>query len=297
MLADPRAQALTVHFAGQWLQLDRLQTVEPDRKLFPEFDDALEAAMRTETRMFLAAIINEDRSLLDLVDTDFTFVNERLARHYGIPGVKGDAFRRLALNGNRRGGLLTQASILTLTSNPTRTSPVKRGKWILENILGAPPAAPPPGVSELNEQTITSGSLREQLEQHRQDARCAACHRKMDAIGFAFENFDAIGRWRTHDGAFLIDASGALPNGRTFDGPTQLQALLSGELKGDFLRCLTEKMLAYALGRELEYYDEPAVAKILDALEGNGSRCSTLVLEIILSEPFRKRRGLRRGAV
>ncbi len=232
----------------------------------------------------------------DLVDADFTFVNGPIARHYGIPGVKGDAFRRVALSGNRRGGLLTHASILTLTSNPTRTSPVKRGKWILENILGAPPAAPPPGVPELDGQAITSGSLRERLARHGQDARCAACHRKMDALGFAFENFDAVGRWRTKDGAFPIDASGVLPNGRKFDGPTQLQALLRGELRDDFLRCLTEKMLAYALGRELEYYDEPAVHKILDALEGNGYRFSTLVLEISRSEPFRKRRGRRKGA-
>jgi len=297
MLADPKVRALTEHFAGQWLQLDKLQTVEPDQLLFPEFDDALKSAMSTETRMFLATIIAEDRSLLDLVDADFTFVNGRLAQLYGIADVEGEAFRRVALDGNRRGGLLTQASILTLTSNPNRTSPVKRGKWILQNILGAPPAAPPPGVSGLGEEANTSGSLREQLERHRRDERCAACHQKMDALGFAFENFDAIGRWRTRDGEFLIDGSGTLPDGQTFDGPRQLQALLRSELKDDFLRCLTEKMLAYALGRELEYYGEPAVRTILDALEQNGYRFSTLVLEIILSEPFRKRRGRRREAM
>ena len=293
MLADPKTRALTEHFAGQWLQLDKLQTVELDRQRFPEFENTRDA-MLTETRMFLAAIVKEDRSLLDFIDADFTFVNGRIARHYGIPDVKGDAFRRVTLSGNRRGGLLTHASILTLTSNPTRTSPVKRGKWILENILGAPPAAPPPGVSRLDPQTDTSGSLRERLGRHSQNASCAACHRKMDALGFAFENFDAIGRWRAKDGAVPIDASGVLPNGRKFDGPTQLQALLRGELKDDFLRCLTEKMLAYALGRELEYYDEPAVRKILDALTRSGYRFSTLVLEISRSEPFRKRRGRRR---
>jgi formylglycine-generating enzyme required for sulfatase activity len=296
MLADPRALALTDHFAGQWLQLDKLRTAEPDPRLYPEFDDALADDMRTETRMFLTAMIQEDRSLLDMVDTDFTFVNERLARHYGLADVRGDAFRRVKLSGKRRGGLMQQASILTLTSNPDRTSPVKRGKWLLENILGAPPAAPPPGVSELDGQDLSSASLRERLERHRADAHCAACHQKMDALGFAFENFDAIGRWRTQDGTGPIDASGVLPDGRAFDGAVELQALLRGELKDDFLRCLTEKMLAYALGREIEYYDEPAVVKILSSLEENGYRFSTLVIGIIHSEPFRKRRGRRRIA-
>ena len=295
MLADPRARALTEHFAGQWLQLGRLKSAEPDRQLFPEFDDGLLEDMRTETGMFLAAIVAEDRSLLDLVDTDFTFVNGRLARLYGIADVGGDGFRRVALDGKRRGGLLTQASILTLTSNPTRTSPVKRGKWILENILGAPPAAPPPGVSELDEQAITSGSLRERLEQHRQVASCAACHGRMDSLGFAFENFDPIGRWRTQDGAHAIDASGTLPDGRAFDGAAQLQALLRTELTDDFLRCMTEKTLAYALGRELEYFDEPAVRGILDALDQSGHRFSILVRGVVRSMPFRYRRGWRGG--
>ena len=295
MLADPKAEALTGNFADVWLQLDKLRVFAADPELFPEFDERLKQAMQTETRMFLAAVVEEDRSLLDLLDADFTFVNQRLAAHYGIGGVQGDAFRRIRLSGKRRGGLLTHASVLTLTSNPTRTSPVKRGKWILENILGAPPAAPPPGVSELDEQAITAGSLREQLEQHAQDQRCAACHRKMDALGFGLENFDTIGRWRTGDGGAPIDASGVLPGGQKFDGSTQLQALLRGPLKDEFLRCLTEKMLAYALGREVEYFDEPTIQKTLDALAEDGYRFSRLVLEITHSEPFRKRRGRRRG--
>jgi formylglycine-generating enzyme required for sulfatase activity len=297
MLADPRARALSEHFAGQWLQLGRLDEVEPDPQLFPEFDQDLLEDMRRETRMFLAAIVAEDRSLLDLVDADFTFVSGRLARFYGISDVRGEGFRRVTLDGDRRGGLLTQASILTLTSNPNRTSPVKRGKWVLENILGAPPAAPPPGVSALDERALASGSLREQLEHHRRDASCAACHARMDALGFAFENFDPIGRWRTRDGAHSIDPSGTLPGGRRFDGAAQLQALLRTDLAPEFLRCLTEETLAYALGRELEYFDEPAVRGILDALDEGDHRFSILVRGVVRSEPFRKRRGWRGEAL
>ncbi len=296
MLEGPKATALTEHFGEAWLQLGLLRNAAPDKGIFSGFDDALREDMETETRLFLAAIAREDRSILDLVDANFTFVNPRLARHYGMKDVAGDGFRRVALDGGPRGGLLTHASVLTLTSNPNRTSPVKRGKWVLQNILGAPPAAPPPGASVLDESdaVVASGSFRARLEQHRKNPRCASCHRKMDALGFAFENFDAIGRWRTEDGGFPIDASGTLPGDVNFRGPRELRALLRGDLREAFVRCFTEKMLAYALGREVEHYDEPAVEKIIGALRTSGYRFSTLVIEVIRSEPFRKRRGRRK---
>lgn len=299
MLKDPKGTALTEHFGATWLQLGQLRNSAPDKGLFPDFDDALREDMETETRMFLSAIAREDRSILDIVDADFTFVNARLARHYGMKEVTGDGFRRVTWGDGPRGGLLSHASVLTLTSNPNRTSPVKRGKWILQNILGAPPAAPPPGASVLDEgdAAVASGSFRARLEHHRKNPRCASCHRKMDALGFAFENFDAIGRWRTEDGGFPIDAVGTLPGDITFDGPRALRALVRGHMRDAFVRCLTEKMLGYALGRELEYYDEPAVEKIIQVLRTSGYRFSTLVVEVIRSEPFRKRRGRRKGTM
>ncbi len=298
MLKDRKARAFTEHFAGQWLQLPKLQSAEPDKRRFPEFDDALRDAMRTETQMFFTAIVREDRSLLELIDADFTFLNGRLARHYGIAGVEGDEFRRVALGETLRGGLLMQASVLTLTSNPDRSSPVKRGKWIMETILGTPPPPPPPGVSELDdqEQAVASGSFRERMEQHRRNPSCALCHTKMDALGFAFENFDAIGRWRSTDGTFPIDPSGILPGGQKFEGPRQLKAILRGPRKHEFIRCFTEKMLASALGRELEYYDEPTLEQTVHALSQNGYKFSTLVVKIVTSNPFLKRRGRRKGS-
>jgi hypothetical protein len=292
MLKDPKAKALVENFAVQWLQLRNLQTVTPDPKLFPQFDDKLRAAMLKETELFFEAVMREDRNILDLIDADFTYVNERLARHYGIDGVYGDEFRRVSLAGKPRGGLLTQASILTVTSNPTRTSPVKRGKWVLEQILGTPPPPPPPNVPELatDEKAQLTGSLRQRMEQHRINPNCAVCHTNMDALGFAFENFDAVGAFRTNDGAFPIDPSGTLPDGKSFQGPAELKTMLKGK-KELFSRCLTEKMLTYALGRGVESYDRPAVEAILAALARNDYRFSRLVLEIVQSEPFRLRRG------
>jgi hypothetical protein len=292
MLKDPKAQALIENFAVQWLQLRNLQTITPDPKLFPTFDDRLRAAMLKETELFFGAIVREDRSILDLIDADFTFVNGRLARHYGIDGVYGDEFRRVSLAGKPRGGLLTQASILTVTSNPTRTSPVKRGKWVLEQILGTPPPPPPPNVPELatDEKAQLKGSLRQRMEQHRVNPNCAVCHTNMDALGFAFENFDAVGAFRTKDGTFPIDPSGTLPDGKSFQGPAELKTILKGK-KELFSRCLTEKMLTYALGRGVESYDRPTVEAITAALAKNGYRFSSLVLEIVKSEPFRLRRG------
>jgi hypothetical protein len=274
------------NFAGQWLTLRNLQSMTPDPKRFPTFDDGLRTAMVRETELFFEAIVREDRSILDLLDADFSFVNERLAKHYGIGGIQGKEFQRVKLPANR-GGILTQASILTLTSNPTRTSPVKRGKWVLEQILGTPPPPPPPDAGELkeDEKAELSGSLRQRMEQHRAKPSCAGCHNRMDPLGFAFENFDAIGAWRTRDGNFPIDPSGVLPDGRAFAGPAELKIILKGQ-KDLFARCLAEKMLTYALGRGLEYYDRCAVDKIVGALAHRNYRFSTLLVEVVKSEPF-----------
>jgi hypothetical protein len=250
--------------------------------------------MLQETEMFFEAVMKEDRSILDFIDADFTFLNERLAKHYGIAGVKGDHFRRVALKDGIRGGVLTQASILTITSNPTRTSPVKRGKWILENILGTPPPPPPPEVPELSEdkKAVLSGSLRQRMEKHRANPSCAICHQRMDPLGFGFENFDAIGAWRTRDGKFPIDPSGTLPGGKTFKGPRELKAILKTKEK-EVARCLTEKMLTYALGRGLEGFDKCAVDDIAGKLGKERYKFTSLVLNIVKSDPFQMRRGKR----
>jgi hypothetical protein len=264
--------------------------------------------MIQETKLFFAEIVREDRSILDLIDADYTYINAPLSWHYGIRDtagnywgqkepmrsggkpIRGNDFIRIKLLGSMRGGLLTQASILTVTSNPTRTSPVKRGKWVLEQLLGTPPPPPPPDVPELDAKKLLTGSLRQQMEQHRKNPACASCHAKMDPLGFAFENFDAIGKFRSQDGKFPIDASGTLPGGKTFDGPAELKAVLKGK-KDLVARCLVEKMLTYALGRGLESYDTPAVEAIVAALAKNDYRFSTLVTEISKSLPFRMRRG------
>jgi hypothetical protein len=292
LLASPRSKAFVENFALQWLQLRNLRTFTPDPKLFPEFDERLRAAMFKETELFFGAILREDRSILDLLDADFTFVNGRLAKHYGISGVYGEEFRRVKLTDGLRGGLLAQASILTVTSNPTRTSPVKRGKWVLEQVLGTPPPDPPPNVPELpvDEKAQLTGSLRQRMEQHRANPNCAVCHTQMDAMGFAFENFDAVGAFRAKDGNFAIDPSGTLPGGLSFRGLAELKTILRGK-KELFARCLTEKMLTYALGRGLEPYDRSTVEAILAALARDNYRFSALVIGIAQSEPFRLRRG------
>ncbi|MEX2176828.1 MAG: DUF1592 domain-containing protein [Pirellulaceae bacterium] len=287
MLKDDKSAALVQNFAGQWLTLRKLDQVSPDKTEFPLWDDSLRRAMRRETELFFEAILREDRSIFDFLNADFTFVNGRLAYHYGISGVLGREFQRVAVPPNR-GGLLTQASILTITSNPTRTSPVKRGKWVLEQLLGTPPPPPPPDIPELPPKGELKGSLRKVMEQHRENAICASCHARMDPIGFAFENYDAIGSWREKDGEFPIDASGQLPDGQAFRGPGELKTILQGK-KELFARALTEKMLTYALGRGLEYYDKCAVDEIVAKLEKNDYRLSKLVAETIRSEPFQKR--------
>jgi hypothetical protein len=292
MLRDPKARALVDNFAAQWLQIRNLKTVNPDRALFPAFDDALRSAMMAETELFVGAVIQDDRSVLDLIDADFTFVNERLARHYGLPDVRGDHFRKVSLQGTARGGLLTQASILTVTSNPTRTSPVKRGKWILEQILGTPPPPPPPDVPELKDDRNgpLTGTLRQRMEQHRANPACASCHARMDPLGFGFENFDAIGAWRDKDGLARVDPSGVLPSGQSFQGPLELKAILKARDR-EFAHCLAEKLLTYAIGRGVEYYDACAVDKVVDEAASQGFRFSRLVLAIVRSDPFQKRKG------
>ena len=292
MLKDPKSRALVDNFAGQWLQLRNLKNFSPDPVLFPKFDENLRTAMQKETELFFLAVMREDRSILEFIDSDFTFLNERLANHYGIAGVKGGEFQRVTLTGKERGGVLTQASVLAVTSNPTRTSPVKRGKWILENILGTPPPPPPPDAGELSEdkKIVQSASLRQRMEQHRANPSCATCHQRMDPLGFGFENFDAIGAWRERDGQFPVDSAGVLPGGQSFKGPAELKAILKSQSEL-VSRCLTEKMLTYALGRGLESYDKCALDQITAELPKKGHKFSALVIEIVKSDPFLMRRG------
>ena len=291
MLRDPRSHALTKHFAGQWLQLRNLKNIAPDKGMFPAFDEPLRAAMRQETERYFESIVKEDRSILEFLDSDYTFVNDRLAKHYGLPESGNGDFRRVKLPDGRRGGLMGQASILSVTSNPTRTSPVKRGKWVLEQLLGTPPPPPPPGVPDLKDEhgAQLTGTLRQRMEQHRANPNCATCHAKMDPLGFGLENFDAVGAWREKDGPFPIDPSGKLPNGRAFDGPKGLREILRGKDK-EFTRCLSEKLLTYALGRGLEEPDRCAVDKIAEGVATDGHKFSRLVAEIVRSDPFRKRK-------
>jgi hypothetical protein len=241
--------------------------------------------------MFFEAVVKEDRRVLDFLDGRFSFVNADLAKLYGIPGVTGDQFRRVWLTGDQRRGILTQASILTVTSNPTRTSPVKRGKWVLEQFLGTPPPPPPPGVGKLPDDRRRGrlvGTLRQRMEQHRKDPMCASCHARMDPIGFGMENFDAIGRWRTLDGGLPIDASGELPGGQKFNGPAELISILKSK-QSQFVRCLTEKMLTYALGRGLESYDHCNVDRMAQNIAAHGYHFTALIAEVVKSDPFRKR--------
>jgi hypothetical protein len=290
MLDDPRADALVANFAGQWLQLRNVETVKPDPGLLP-FDEALRQALLTETTLFVSSIFREDRSLLDLLAADYTFVNQRLAEHYGIPRVYGSQFRRVTLTDVNRHGLLGQGSVLTVTSYPNRTSVVQRGKWILENLLGTPPPPPPADVPELV--AVAHGkalSMREQMQLHRANPTCAACHSRMDPIGFALENYDAVGRWRGEDAGAPIDASGKLPDGTEFQGPAGLRDLLLTRYRDDFLRTATEKLLTYALGRGVEYYDSPTIRSINRDAARHNYKVSSWILAIVNSTPFQMRR-------
>ena len=292
MLADPRARTLTTNFAGQWLHLRNLDAARPDARLLPDFDDNLRQGFRRETELLFESILEEDRSIVDLLRADYTFVNERVARHYGLPGVYGDHFRRIDLSeGSPRAGLLGHGSILTVTSYATRTSPVLRGKWILETLLGTPPPPPPPNVPPLDETRSNTRivSMREKMVAHRQNPQCAACHQIMDPAGLSMENFDAIGRWRDVEGGVAIDATGSLPGGEDFDGVAGLRAALL-ERPGVFAGVAVEKLLTYALGRGLDHADAPAVRAILRSAEAEGYRLSSLILGIVDSTPFTWRR-------
>ena len=290
MLLDAKAHALIENFGGQWLQVRKLESVKPDRKRFPEFDEYLRLSMRRETELFFESIVREDRSILDFIDSNYTYLNERLARLYNVPNVQGTEFRRVQFSADsHRGGLLGQASVLTISSYANRTSPVLRGKWVLENLVGAPPPPHRP-TFECDETKLgLSSSMREQLEQHRKNPICASCHTSMDPLGFGLENFDAIGGWRTKDGQFPIDASGTLPDGRSFDGPRGLESILKAQPDA-FTECLARKLLIYALGRGLEPGDDAAVKKIVQTVAADNYRFSSLVLGIVKSEPFQKRR-------
>ena len=292
MLADRRAKALTTNFAEQWLNLRRISVVVPNESDFPDFDVSLREAFAIETQMFVDNVIREDRSAMQLLDADFTFVNDRLAKHYGLPNVGGSRFRRVALAANSpHRGLLGQGSILTVTSHPTRTSPVKRGKWILEQILGSPPPPPPPNVPELKEKQSAGRvlTMRERMIEHRANPYCSGCHSMMDPVGFALENFDAIGRYRAADENLTpVDASGALPDGTKFSNVTEFRAALAKHPER-FLLTLTEKLMTYALGRGMEPYDMPAVRKVVRNASANNYRFSSLVLGIVRSSPFQMR--------
>jgi len=289
MLADPRSRSLVSNFANQWLYLRDLKSANPDVTIFPDFDDNLRQGFQRETEMLFESVMREDRSVLDLLDADYTFVNERLAKHYGIPNVYGPDFRRVPVPSDARRGLLGQGSLLLVTSNANRTSPVIRGKWILENLLGAPPPTPPPDVPNLEEKpTATARSVRERIEQHRANPTCAGCHKIMDPIGLSLENFDAVGRWRAVDEGVKIDASGQLVDGTAIAGPADLRKAMLG--RGDvFVAAMTEKLMMYGVGRETKYYDMPTVRAIMRDAAKNRYRFSDLVLGIVKSQAFQMR--------
>ena len=289
MLADPRSQSLVTNFAGQWLFLRNIARIQPDPAAFPNFDDNLRDALRQETELLIESMLREDKSVVELLDADYTFVNERLAEHYGIAGVYGTEFRRVPVSDENRRGLLGHASILTVTSYPNRTAPTIRGKWVLEQLLGTPPPPPPPNVPSLAEnEGDDSMTMRERMEEHRINPACAACHRVMDPMGFALENFDGLGRWRDTAGSVPIDASGVLPDGTTFNGPGELREVLLGK-KDLFVETFTERLLTYALGRGVEPYDQPVIRKIVRDAKADDHRWSSIILGIVKSVPFQMR--------
>jgi hypothetical protein len=291
MLADPRADALVTNFAGQWLYLRNVRGTTPDKNEFPDFDDNLRQAFERETELFFESIMREDRNVLDLLTADYTFVNERLARHYGIPNVYGSHFRRITVLDEARRGLLGQGSILLVTSHADRTSPVVRGKWVLDNLVGAPPPPPPPDVPPLQDKKDDGmpHSLRERMEEHRSNPGCVTCHKVMDPIGFALENFDAVGAWRTRDAGTPIDASGQLADGTPVNGVVTLREALVGRPE-IFVGTMTEKLLTYAIGRALTYDDMPVVRRVVSEAAGNNNRFSSLIMGIVASAPFQMRK-------
>jgi hypothetical protein len=289
MLDDEKASALLDNFAGQWLFIRALDDHTPDYATFPDFDDALRAAMRTETELFVREFLFGDETLDRLLTADFTFANDRLADHYGLPSPGGATLERVTLTGGERRGLLTQGSLLTVTSFPTRTSPVKRGKWVLEQLLCEPPPPPPPGVEGLTKEDMPTGSLRERMEQHRSNPECAACHTSMDPIGFGFEQYDGIGTFRTRDQSFAIDPSGMLPGGAAFAGPLELAALLASDAR--LPHCMAEQLFIYALGRGPARHDQADLDAIAEGFVAGGHRFRQLAELVATSHAFRYRRG------
>jgi hypothetical protein len=293
MLADPKSAAMVENFAGQWLETRKLTTVNPDPKAFPGYDEALLVDFRKETEMYFEHIMRENRSVLEFLDSDYTFVNDRLAKLYGVQGVWGRKWRKAQLPDRNRGGVITQGSFLTITSNPTRTSPVKRGKWILEQLLNDPPPPPDPNAGTLpddKEGAKLTGTLRQRFELHRSKPACINCHAKMDPLGFGLENFNAVGGWRKEDGGAAVDSSGELPGGVKFSGPAELKKVLLSR-RDQFVRCLTEKLMTYALGRGMDEADQPVIARIAEGVAKQDHRFAALVTEIVKSDPFTRRRG------
>ena len=290
MMKDKKSEAFVVNFAGQWLNLRNLDIAQPDTARFRRFNDPLRYSMKRETEMFISHVVREDKSILDLLDSNYTFLNQALAAHYGLPKVIGTEMRKVDLNSGERGGVLTHASVLTLTSNPTRTNPVKRGKWILEVLLGTPPPPPPPGVEELKDdkKAQLSGTLRQRMEQHRSNPNCAVCHQKLDPLGFGLENYDAVGAWRTKENDQKIDSSGVLPGGEKFDGPKELKSILL-QKKDLFTRNLADRLLTYALGRGMENADRCVVDKIAENAKLGDYKMSVLILEVVRTEAFRSK--------
>ena len=290
MIADEKSAGFVDNFAGQWLQLRNVSLAARDKKYFPDFSSALRKAMRLETEMFFKTLMQEDASILNFLDSDFTYVNEVLAKHYGIEGITGDAMQRIRLEGDQRGGILTQASVLTMTSRYQRTSPVLRGAWILENILGTEPAPPPPDTPSINSNPAKGNkTFRQKIEAHRDSPACMSCHVRMDPLGFAFENYDATGKWRTEELGLPVDSTGVLPTGEAFEGSAQLKAILLAN-PDEFVHCFTEKMLTYALGRGVKEYDRPVVTGITERMPENEYRFQHLIQEIVTSVPFQMRK-------
>jgi hypothetical protein len=288
MLAEPRANTLVSNFVGQWLYLRNIEAVLPDPVAFPDFDENLRAALAGETTLFFESMLREDRSVLELLTADYTFLNERLARHYGISGIHGSEFRRVTLANEERKGLLGKGSVLTVTSYPNRTSPTLRGKWVLENLLGSPPPPPPPNVPSLKEdKAVSLLTMRQRMQLHQASPVCSSCHARMDPLGFALENFDGLGRWRTG-----IDSSGTLPDGTTLDGPAGLRRVLLDK-KHEFVTTTTERLLTYALGRGVEPFDMPAVRTIVRDAAQRDYRWSSVIMGIVKSVPFQMRRARR----
>jgi hypothetical protein len=292
MLQDRRSNSFVSNFAGQWLFLRTLSQVKPDQDAFPKFDATLRHAFERETELFFEAVLRENRPVTDLLNANFTFLNQRLAEHYGIPNVYGSQFRRVALTDANRGGLLAQGSILTVTSYPNRTSVVQRGKWVLENLLGAPPPPPPPDVPALEPHAKDGGllTMRQQMEQHRANSTCASCHSRMDPIGFALENYDGVGAFRTKDSGSVIDASGKMPDGHVFNGPSGLKNLLLTTYRNEFISTFTEKLLTYSLGRGIEYYDQPAIRAIIRDASKQNTSIPAIIDAITKSPQFQMRR-------